>query len=168
MYPYKKSRKSSGGWGKIKLELTTLPRFFIHLVYQFNSIIFAIQRYRWGILQFPWQRQSELSLPAVPVTIPATQAAAVVYGCVSTGMSIRLDPWGPGAVAIATLKVIFAGSVVLRKPPGQEKTALRRTWSSYGPPYPLGHWSSDYFYHHSAHYPYRRGVRHNKNHVQTM
>ena len=35
---------SSGGWGKIKLKLTTLPRIFIRVVCRFNSIAFAIQR----------------------------------------------------------------------------------------------------------------------------
>ena len=35
---------SSGGWAKIKLKLTTLPRIFIHVVCRFNSIAFAIQR----------------------------------------------------------------------------------------------------------------------------
>ena len=29
----------------------------------------------WRVLQFPWERQRELSLPAVPVTTPAAQAA---------------------------------------------------------------------------------------------
>ena len=29
---------SSGGWGKIKLKLTTLPRIFIRVVYRFNSV----------------------------------------------------------------------------------------------------------------------------------
>ena len=28
----------SGGWGKIKLKLTTLPRIVIHVVCRFNSI----------------------------------------------------------------------------------------------------------------------------------
>ena len=31
---------SSGGWGKIKLELTTLPRIFIRVVYRFNSVAY--------------------------------------------------------------------------------------------------------------------------------
>ena len=35
---------SSGGWGKIKLKLTTLPRTFIRVVYRFNSVAFATQR----------------------------------------------------------------------------------------------------------------------------
>ena len=35
---------SSGGWGKIKLKLTTRPRFFTHVACRFNSIVFAIQR----------------------------------------------------------------------------------------------------------------------------
>ena len=35
---------SSGGWGKIKLELTTLPRIFIRVVCGFNSVAFATQR----------------------------------------------------------------------------------------------------------------------------
>ena len=35
---------SSGGWGKIKLELTTLPRIFIRVVCRFNSVAFAAQR----------------------------------------------------------------------------------------------------------------------------
>ena len=30
---------SSGGWGKIKLQLTTIPRIFIHVVCRFNSIV---------------------------------------------------------------------------------------------------------------------------------
>ena len=36
----------SGGWDKIKVKLTTLPRTFIHIVCQFNSFAFAIQRWR--------------------------------------------------------------------------------------------------------------------------
>ena len=36
--------KSSGGWGKIKLKLTTLPRISINVVCRFNPIAFAIQR----------------------------------------------------------------------------------------------------------------------------
>ena len=32
----------SGGWGKIKVELATLPRSFIHVVWQFDSIVFAV------------------------------------------------------------------------------------------------------------------------------
>ena len=35
---------SSGGWGKIKLKLTTLPRIFIRVVCRFNSVAFAAQR----------------------------------------------------------------------------------------------------------------------------
>ena len=35
---------SSGGWGKIKLKLTTLSRIFTHVVCRFNSVAFAIQR----------------------------------------------------------------------------------------------------------------------------
>ena len=40
--------------GKMKLKLTTLSRIFIHVVYQFNSIAFAIQLVFWRIPQFPW------------------------------------------------------------------------------------------------------------------
>ena len=62
-------------------------------------------------------------------------------------MSTRRDPWGSGAVEIATPKGIPPGSVGTRLPtnktPGHEKTAFRRTWSSYGPPYPFGRWSSE-------------------------
>ena len=36
---------SSGGWGKIKLWLTTLPRIFIRVVCRFNSVAFAAQRF---------------------------------------------------------------------------------------------------------------------------
>ena len=36
---------SSGGWGNIKLKLTTLPRIFIRVVCRFNSVAFATQRY---------------------------------------------------------------------------------------------------------------------------
>ena len=49
-----------------------------------------------------------VSLPAVPGTTPAAQAA-VVHGCVS--MSTRRDPWGSGAVEIATRNGIIPGSV---------------------------------------------------------
>ena len=64
------------------------------------------------ILQFPWWRQRELSLPAFPiVTTPAAAQAAVVYGCVS--MSTRPVPWGSGAVEIATPPVVISGSVGL-------------------------------------------------------
>ena len=35
---------SSGGWGKVKLKLTTLPRISIRVVCRFNSIAFATQR----------------------------------------------------------------------------------------------------------------------------
>ena len=35
---------SSGGWGKIKLKLTTLPRIFIRVVCRFNSVASATQR----------------------------------------------------------------------------------------------------------------------------
>ena len=35
---------SYGGWGKMKVKLTTLPRGFIHVVCRFHSIAFAIQR----------------------------------------------------------------------------------------------------------------------------
>ena len=35
----------SGGWGKLKLKLTTLPRIFIHVMCRFNSIAFAIKLY---------------------------------------------------------------------------------------------------------------------------
>ena len=62
---------SSGGWGKLKLKLTTLPRIFIRVVCGFNSVAFATQRwlahpsnpkrsdsvgcpYQWSSLQ-PWQ-----------------------------------------------------------------------------------------------------------------
>ena len=31
---------SSGGWGKIKLKLTTLPRIFIRVVCRFNSVTY--------------------------------------------------------------------------------------------------------------------------------
>ena len=36
---------SSGGWGKIKLQLTTLPRIFIRVVCRFKSAAFAAQRW---------------------------------------------------------------------------------------------------------------------------
>ena len=35
---------SFGGWGKMKLKLTTLPRIFIRVVCRFNSDAFAAQR----------------------------------------------------------------------------------------------------------------------------
>ena len=35
---------SSGGWEKIKLKLTTLPRIFIRVVCRFISVAFATQR----------------------------------------------------------------------------------------------------------------------------
>ena len=35
---------ADGGKKKTKLKLTTLPRIFIHVVYRFTSIAFAIQR----------------------------------------------------------------------------------------------------------------------------
>ena len=38
--------------GKKKVD-TTLPRIFIHVVCQFNSIAFAIQLVFWRVLQFP-------------------------------------------------------------------------------------------------------------------
>ena len=79
---------SSGESGKVKLS-------------QCNSVVFAIQLFFWCILQFPWQRKRELSLPAVTVTSPAARAA-VVYR--SVRMSTRLDPWGSCAVEIATRK----------------------------------------------------------------
>ena len=34
--------QSSGGWGKIKLKLTTLPRIFIRVVCRFNSVALAV------------------------------------------------------------------------------------------------------------------------------
>ena len=34
----------SGGWGKIKPKLTTLPRIFIRVVCRFNSVAFETQR----------------------------------------------------------------------------------------------------------------------------
>lgn len=36
---------SSGGWGNVKLKLTTLPRIGRRLVCEFNSIAFAVPRY---------------------------------------------------------------------------------------------------------------------------
>ena len=35
---------SSGGWAKIQLKLSILPRISIHVRCQFNSIVFATQR----------------------------------------------------------------------------------------------------------------------------
>ena len=37
----------SGGWGKIKLQLTTLPRIFIRVVCRFNSVAFRC-RFQFG------------------------------------------------------------------------------------------------------------------------
>ena len=66
----------------------------------------------------------ELSLPAVPVTTPAAQAA-VVYGCVS--MSTRPDSLGSGAVRTATRNGIIPGSVGLAQNyPLTTKTPITR------------------------------------------
>ena len=35
---------SYGGWGKIKLRVTKLPRIFIRVVSRLNSVVFATQR----------------------------------------------------------------------------------------------------------------------------
>ena len=35
---------SSNGWGRNKVEITTVSRMFRHVVCQFNSIVFAFQR----------------------------------------------------------------------------------------------------------------------------
>ena len=78
----------------------------------------------WRILQFPWYRQRELSLPAATVTTPSAQAA-IVYGLVS--MSARLGPWGSDTVEITTRKIIPPGSTglaqahPLTKPPAMRK-----------------------------------------------
>ena len=106
---------------------------------QFNSIVLAIQRL--------------LAYPSVPVVSTARAVPtgchcyhSIVPGCVS--ISAGLDPWGPGAVETATRKVIPPGSVGLaqgpstNETPGHEKLAFRWSWSSYGPPYPSGRWSS--------------------------
>ena len=44
---------SSGGWGKIKLKLTTLACIFVQVVRRFNSIAFAIQLVFWRVVRFP-------------------------------------------------------------------------------------------------------------------
>ena len=44
LFIYLFSFSSFGEWGKIKLELTTLPRIFIRVVCRFNSVAFAAQR----------------------------------------------------------------------------------------------------------------------------
>ena len=88
----------SGGWGrKIKLKPTTLPRVFMHVVRRFTSILFALQC-----------QPAYAPVPVPPVATPASQAA-VVYGRVS--VLTQLDPWGSGAVEIATGKVILPGSM---------------------------------------------------------
>ena len=71
-----------------------------------------------------------MSLPVVPVTTPAAQAA-VVYGCVS--VSTRLDPWRSGAVEIATRKVIPPGSVGLAQAYLHQQPP--RPWESSLPPH---------------------------------
>ena len=98
-------------WGKI----ATLRRIFMnrYIMCQFDSFVFSIQRWL-AILQFPWQRQRELSLAAVTVPTVVLQLRnlpLVVYGCVS--MSTRIDPWGSCAMGIAPQKVTPPGSVGL-------------------------------------------------------
>ena len=136
------------GWGKVKLEVTTLPRIVIHVSRQFNSIAFTTQR--------------KVAYPSVPMAMTAVRAvltgghryyhssasyrAAVVYGCVSD-MSNRLDPWGSGAVEITTGKTITYGSVGLAQAHPltimHKKTAFRRNRSSYALPCPFRRWYSD-------------------------
>ena len=64
--------QSSGGLGKMKPKLTTLPRIFKHVVCRFNSIASAIQRY----LARPSVPAIEMA-QAVPIggPRPAEQAA---------------------------------------------------------------------------------------------
>ena len=84
----------------------------------------------WCILRLSVQRQRGLSLPSLSTTATAAGGAAVVYGYLS--VSTRLDPLGPGAVEIATPKIIPPGSVRLAQihrkhpPPGHGKTASVR------------------------------------------
>ena len=107
---------SSGAWVITKPKLTTIQGIFINMC-QLNSAMFAIQRcltyLSLSVVTVTTARR-ELSfravLSAVTVTISATQAA-VVYGCVN--ISTPPDPWGSGAVEIATRKVIPTGSVGL-------------------------------------------------------
>ena len=46
------SRKTSVGWGKIKLEITTLPRIFIHAVLSIYLKIYSQSSASWRTLQF--------------------------------------------------------------------------------------------------------------------
>ena len=76
----------------------------------------------------------------------ATTARGAATGPVS--MSTRPDPEGSDTVEIANPEMSSSpGTVGLALAHPLTKTQAmepsRQTWSSYGPPYPLGRWSSD-------------------------
>ena len=100
----------------------------IHVECQFKSFVFAnpaLGGVSFNILQVPLEATARavLSLPAVPVTDPAAHAAGV-YGYVR--MSTRLDPWGSGAVEIATRKFIPPTSVGFARAHQTNKTLVMR------------------------------------------
>ena len=73
----------------------------------------------------------------------ATAARAAATGFVS--MSTRPDPEGSDTVEIATRRCPRRSVGLARAHPLTKTQAMepsRQTWSSYGPPYPLGRWSS--------------------------
>ena len=75
----------------------------------------------------------------------ATTARAAATGLVS--MSNRPDPEGSDTVEIATrrcprLRVVWDLIELHPLTKTQAMEPSRQTWSSYGPPYPLGRWSS--------------------------
>ena len=114
----------SGGWKKKSLGSLHFHVFpYVSCVIYSKSILFANSA-SWRVLQFPWMRQPELSLPTATVTNQKAQAAGF-YGCVS--MSTRLAPWGSGAVEVATQNVFLPGSVELAqahplaRPPAMRK-----------------------------------------------
>ena len=57
-------------------------------------------------------------------------------------MSTKPEPWESGMVEMVARIVALPGSVGLAQAHPPTKTAFLRSWSSHGPPHPLGRWSS--------------------------
>ena len=66
---------SSGGWGIIKLELTTLPRIFIRVVCRFTQLILLYVSYRTPLVS---GKQLNTNLVDYRYTATRTAVASVV------------------------------------------------------------------------------------------
>ena len=114
---------------RVKYKLITPPHIYIHVVCQFHSIAFAIQRCVPGVsFSSGGSDSAGCPYPRSPLLLQQRKLPFVVYGFVS--ISNRLEPWGSGTIKGATRNVVIPGSLglaqahALTKPPAVREISL--------------------------------------------